>query len=101
MKEMICARLFDRSSRTFHTNLTDILYSFRAIRTASVPKLHLSASGFAIEQEMVVTALQHHLKVIELPSREKARGWGQSKLKTATGISLFVDLYKRLYFSGR
>jgi glycosyltransferase involved in cell wall biosynthesis len=84
-------------NHTFHTNLTDILYSFRAIRTSAVPKLHLEANGFAIEQEMVVSALRHHLKVIELPSREHARAWGESKLRTLTGITLLIQLIRQLY----
>lgn len=86
-------------NHAFHTNFTDILYSFRSIRTSSVPMLHLSANGFAIEQEMVVSALKRGLRITEIPGREKARGWGQSKLKTANGICLFLDLCKRLYFS--
>jgi glycosyltransferase involved in cell wall biosynthesis len=84
-------------NRKFNTHFTDILYSFRAIKKSVVPRLALSSNGFTIEQEMLVSALQHHLKVIEIPSREKARAWGTSKLNTPDGIGLLFDLCKRLY----
>ena len=83
-------------NKKFDTALTDILYSFRAIRTASVPLLRLRSNGFTIEQEMVVSALQSGLRISEIPSREKARGWGKTKLKTIAGLGLFVDLVSRL-----
>jgi len=85
----------------FNTYFTDILYSFRTIRRSIVPRLGLTSNGFSIEQEMVVSALKYNKKIVEIPSREKTRAWGQTKLKTATGVSLFLDLCKRLYFSSQ
>lgn len=82
----------------FKTNLTDILYSFRAIRKSIVPKLDLISNGFTIEQEMVVKCLKKNFRVLEIPSREKARGWGKSKLKTATGVKFIFHLLKECYF---
>lgn len=82
----------------FKTNLTDILYSFRAIRKSVVPKISLESDGFTIEQEMVVKCLKNNFRVSEIPSREKARGWGKSKLKTATGIKFIFHLLKECYF---
>lgn len=82
----------------FKTNLTDILYSFRAIRKSIVPKISLESDGFTIEQEMVVKCLKNNFRVSEIPSREKARGWGKSKLKTATGVKFIFHLLKECYF---
>ncbi len=85
-------------NRRYGTNLTDILYSFRAIKKSEALKLGLKFNDFRSEQEMVVKALRYGLKVLEIPSREKARAWGESKLKTTEGIKFLFSLIKELYF---
>lgn len=82
----------------FKRNLTDVLYSFRAIRKSIVPRIRLESDGFTIEQEMVVKCLKNNFRVSEIPSREKARGWGKSKLKTSTGVKFIFNLLKECYF---
>ena len=47
---------------------------------------------------MVVAYLKKGHKVLEIPSRERARGWGKSKLKTITGVKFIYSLVKQLYF---
>lgn len=79
-------------NHAFKTALTDILYSFRAIRSDVARKLCLASDDFAIEQEMVVEALRRHYTVAEIPSRENARAWGKSKLRTITGLILLWRL---------
>lgn len=81
----------------FHTHLADILYSFRAIKKSKALKANLKSDGFSIEQEMVISFLEKKFKVLEVPSREKARAWGVSKLKTSAGIGLFLRLIYDLY----
>lgn len=81
----------------FGTDLTDVLYSFRAIKKSIVPQLSLRSNGFTIEQEMVIKSLKNNFRVLEIPSREKARGWGKSKLKTITGLKFIVHLLKECY----
>lgn len=85
-------------NRRFKTNLTDILYSFRAVRKSIVSKLGLESDGFTIEQEMVVKCLKNNFRLLEIPSREMARGWGKSKLKTSAGIKFIFHLLKECYF---
>jgi glycosyltransferase involved in cell wall biosynthesis len=85
-------------NKKFHTNLSDVLYSFRAIRKKVAFKLHLKANGFDLEQEMIIKALRNGYKVKEVPSRENARKWGKSKLRTSTGVWLLYKLVKLLYF---
>lgn len=86
-------------NKRFNTSLTDILYSFRAIKKSTALRLKLETDDFRIEQEMVVASLKRGFKVAEVPSREKARAWGKSKLKTITGIRFVWDLINRLYLS--
>src|SRR3989344_9064935 len=86
-------------NRKFHTKLSDILYSFRAVRRSVVPKLELKSDDFGIEQEMVVKCLAKGFRLLEIPSREKARAWGKSKLKTIMGVKFVWELVRQLYLS--
>jgi glycosyltransferase involved in cell wall biosynthesis len=83
-------------NKKFNTNYSDILYNFRVIKTSSVKKLKLKSNGFDIEQEVLVSALIHKMKVIEIPSREAKRKWGESKLSTLSGINLLGKLITQL-----
>lgn len=85
-------------NQKLHTHFTDAIYSFRAIRTTILPHLHLQSNGHAIEQEMVVSCMRKGYRVREIPSREKARGWGVSNLKTLTGLELLYQLIRQLYW---
>ncbi len=93
-----CDFLVAMVNHKFKTHLTDILYSFRAIKTETVRKIQFKSDDFGIEQEMVVACLKKGYKVKEIPSRESARGWGRSKLRTITGIKFIYSLIKQLYF---
>lgn len=83
----------------FNTQFTDILYSFRALNAKTAKALPIRANGFAVEQEMVAICCHKGYKITEIPSREKARGWGESKLQTIGGIKLLLLLLQQLYFS--
>ncbi len=85
-------------NRRFDLKLSDILYSFRAVRKTAALGMHLKADDFAIEQEMVVKCLKKGYRLLEIPSREKARGWGKSKLRTSAGIKFVFHLVRELYF---
>lgn len=93
-----CDFLVAMVNHKFKIHLTDILYSFRAINAETARKLHFKSNDFGIEQEMIVTCLKKGYKVMEIPSREKARGWGNSKLKTIAGIKFIYSLIRQLYF---
>lgn len=85
-------------NKRFGTKLSDILYSFRAVRKSSAIKMGFTSNDFGIEQEMVVKCLKNGFKLVEIPSREKARGWGVSKLKTIMGVKFVFNLLRELYF---
>jgi len=96
-----CDFLVSLVNRKFKTSLTDILYSFRAIRTSTARKLNFKSDDFCIEQEVVISCLKNGYKVKEIPSREKSRGWGKSKLHTLIGIKFILLILKVLYFDKR
>jgi len=73
-------------NKRYRVSLTDILYSFRAIRKNKFVELDLVQPGFGVEQEMVMNALEKKFNIIEIASRENRRGWGQPKLKLITGF---------------
>jgi glycosyltransferase involved in cell wall biosynthesis len=80
----------------YGSKLTDVLFSFRAIRKSKWAALELKQPGFGIEQEMVMNALERKFKLVEIPSREKMRGWGVSKLSTSQGL-YFIWMIVRRY----
>ena len=78
-------------------NLTDVLYSFRAIKKEVARDLNLKANDFDIEQEMVIECLKRRYRIKEIPSREYARAWGRSKLATYKGLKLLWHLFLKLF----
>lgn len=78
----------------FKTQFTDVLYSFRGIRKEVFRKLDLKEDGFGIEQEMVIKCIKKGFTVVEIASREKARGWGKSKLNTITGVKFLWKILR-------
>ncbi|OGL73267.1 hypothetical protein A3E39_01305 [Candidatus Uhrbacteria bacterium RIFCSPHIGHO2_12_FULL_60_25] len=85
-------------NQRFKIQLSDILYSFRAVKKSTFHSLGLKSNDFCIEQEMVVKCLKKQCRLVEIPSREKARAWGKSKLKTIMGIKFIFVLLKDLYW---
>ncbi len=76
----------------WNTSLTDVLNGFRALNRSRVRTLPLHAAGFEIEIELVAKALQWHLAVAEVPSREYQRQWGVSKLPTLGSVPMLLRL---------
>jgi glycosyltransferase involved in cell wall biosynthesis len=60
--------------------LTDLCYGFCAFDRRYLEYLHLSATGFEIEAEMTVRAMQAGLRIAEVPSVELPRRSGVSNL---------------------
>jgi dolichol-phosphate hexosyltransferase len=64
----------------WNVRLTDSQNGFRAIRRDVALSLGLKANLTTIEQEMVMRALKHRCRVVEIPSHEFERQWGVSKV---------------------
>jgi glycosyltransferase involved in cell wall biosynthesis len=64
----------------YHGHLTDLCYGFCAFDRRYLDHLHLSATGFEIEAEMTVRAMQAGLRIAEVPSVELPRRSGASNL---------------------
>ncbi len=66
----------------FHANYTDMCYGYRSFRKGVPERLGLKETGFGIEAEINIKAVKKGLKVIEIPSTEKKRAFGEGKLTT-------------------
>lgn len=64
----------------WHVRLTDSQNGFRAIRRDVALALDLKSDLTTIEQEMLMRALKHGCRVVEVPSHEFERRWGVSKV---------------------
>jgi glycosyltransferase involved in cell wall biosynthesis len=64
----------------YNAHLTDLNYGFCAFQRRYLEHLHLSATGFEIEAEMTVRAMQAGLRIAEVPSLELPRRSGASNL---------------------
>jgi glycosyltransferase involved in cell wall biosynthesis len=64
----------------YHANLTDLCYGFCAFHRRYLEHLGLTATGFEIEAEMTVRAMQAGLRIAEVPSIELPRRDGKSNL---------------------
>jgi hypothetical protein len=76
--------------------LTDVENGFRAIRADVLPRLKLQADDLDIEQEMVIKSLKRGFRIMEVPSHEYVRGWGESKLSTWKGWKFLWGLLKEM-----
>lgn len=66
----------------FRSNYTDLCYGYRSFRRGALQRLGLNERGFGIETEINIKAIKRHLRVLEVPSMEKKRGFGIGKLNT-------------------
>ncbi|MEY1677483.1 glycosyltransferase family 2 protein [Gordonia sp. ABKF26] len=64
----------------YRTDLTDLCYGFCAFHRRYLDLLDLEATGFEIEAEMTVRAVQAGLRIAEVPSVEMPRRTGYSNL---------------------
>jgi glycosyltransferase involved in cell wall biosynthesis len=64
----------------YRQRFSELCYGFLALRTSRIPDLHLQATGFEIEAEIVCRSIRAGLRVAEIPSQESPRISGASNL---------------------
>jgi len=83
----------------FKVHFTDSQNGFRAIQKSTFLGLNLKENYFAIEQEMLMKALSNKKKVVEIPSHEYARKFGESNIKIWKMFPYyFWSLFKGLFY---
>ena len=65
----------------YGSDLTDLCYGFCAFHRRYLDLLDLTATGFEIEAEMTVRAMEAGLRIAEVPSLEMPRRAGKSNLR--------------------
>jgi glycosyltransferase involved in cell wall biosynthesis len=65
----------------FGGRYTDLCYGYNAFWSDVLPQLGLDSDGFEIETLMNIRALRAGLKVVEVPSFESKRLYGEAKLR--------------------
>lgn len=69
------------TNRLFGTSFSDLCYGFNALRKEALATLRPDCDGFEIEALLITRAAGIGLKIVEVPSYEKARMHGTSNLK--------------------
>jgi glycosyltransferase involved in cell wall biosynthesis len=64
----------------FGTVYTDLCYGFNALWARCLPVLSVDCDGFEVEAQIHVRAARARLRVVEIPSCERERLHGESKL---------------------
>jgi glycosyltransferase involved in cell wall biosynthesis len=65
----------------FGGQYTDLCYGYNAFWARALPALDVDADGFEVETLMNIRALRAKLKIIEVPSYESDRIFGESNLR--------------------
>ncbi len=77
--------------------VTDSINGFRGIRRNVLLGLGLDATGFTIEYQMTIRAMQHGVKIAEFPTHESSRIAGTTKASSIpTGLHFLKCLWDEL-----
>jgi len=86
----------------FGGRYSDLCYGYNAFWRSLVPLLCLDGDGFEIETMMNVRALRTGMKVVEVPSFEAKRVYGDGRLKTIPdGWRVLNTIWQERHFSVR
>lgn len=77
-------------NKRFGVGLTDTLNGFKAIRRSVALRLPLKENRHTIEQELVIQALRHGYRVINVATHEYAREFGGSTINIWREWPIFV-----------
>ncbi len=84
-------------NKIWKTNYSDLCYGYRSFKKDVVKNLNLESDGFGIEAEISIKAAKKKLDVIEIPSYEKKRKYGDGKLSSIKdGLSIFKRILKEI-----
>jgi len=80
------------------TNYSDLCYGYRSFKKSSIDELGLKSDDFGIETEISIKSAKLGLKVLEVPSFEKTRTYGDGKLRTfSDGITILKTITNELF----
>ena len=65
----------------FGTSYTDLCYGYNAFWVRCLPALDVDCDGFEVETLINIRAARRRLRVVEVPSFERERLYGETKLR--------------------
>ena len=86
-------------NKLFNTKISDVLYSLKAIEKKKFDELETKENHFGIELDIILRGIKKKYNIFELPSREKKRVFGESKLSTIVGIYFIYQIIKFKLFN--
>lgn len=82
----------------FGAKYSDLCYGYNAFWVHVLPPINLDSDGFEIETEMNVRVVREGFNVVEVPSFEKARIFGTSRLQTfPDGWRVLKTIFREAY----
>lgn len=84
----------------YRTYLTDLCYGFCAFHRRYLSYLDMTGTGFEIEAQMTISAIQAGLRIAEVPSFELPRRHGQSNLNVVCDGTRVLRTVLRNHHSG-
>ena len=86
-------------NKLFNTRISDVLYSLKAVEKEKFENLKTTENHFGIELDIIIRSIKNGYNIFELPSREKKRVYGESKLNTIVGIYFIYQIIKSKLFN--
>jgi glycosyltransferase involved in cell wall biosynthesis len=81
----------------WNMNYSDLCYGYRSFKKSCIKILDLKSNGFGIETEISIKAAKKNLKILEVPSYEKPRKYGNGKLRTfSDGMIILKTIFSEL-----
>lgn len=89
-------------NHTFHAQIRDVMSGYRAFNNLFAKSYAVMANGFEIETEMTIFALDHKIRVTEVPVQYRDRIEGsESKLSTFSDGAKVLNMIFRLVYENR
>ena len=79
----------------YGSNYTDMCYGYRSFARGVSKRMGLKEKGFGIETEISIKARKMRMKVLEVPSYEKLRAYGEGKLRSFSDGSIILRTIMR------
>ena len=84
----------------YNSNITDSQAGFRCVRKRKLEKLKFSARGYDIETEMLLKAIKHKLRIVEVPVTRSRRPYGTTHMKRyRLGVKILLLMLKEVFTS--
>lgn len=93
--------LISIANRLFRMHLTDMLYGFNAFWKGCLDYFEIDCDGFEVEALITLRVRKANLAIVEVPSYEHARIYGDCPLRTFRGSWRILKMMLREWMNGQ